>query len=90
MDTQKKIKRTSHDSSWNAKYGLSAPWGGLANHKAERSLYKKIPNYINYSLLFYPEGSLLLCYRTPKGNMKLDLNQTKPKPFTLLGVCNHN
>ena len=33
----KKNKRTSHDSSWTEKYGLSAPWGGLANHKAERS-----------------------------------------------------
>ena len=33
----KKNKRTSHDSSWIEKYGLSAPWGGLANHKAECS-----------------------------------------------------
>ena len=33
----KKSKRNSHDSSWPHEYGLSAPWGDLANHKAERS-----------------------------------------------------
>ena len=33
----KKNKRTSHDSSWTEKFGLSAPWGGLTNHKAECS-----------------------------------------------------
>ena len=32
---------------------------------------------INYTLLFYSEGSILLCNRIPKGNMKLELNQTQ-------------
>ena len=30
-----KNKRTSHDSSWTEKYGLSAPRGGLTNRKAD-------------------------------------------------------